>query len=296
MFENVLVGVDGRAGGRDAILLASQLRAPDGELTLAHVYAGRLRSTHAMTAGMVQEQRERTASLLEAERSATGVDAALISIEALTPGRGLHEQAEEQGADLLVVGSTSRGAWGRAMLGDDTRAALNGAPCAIAIAPLGYAAGSPSLATIGVAYDGSPESVAALEAARALAASTGAVIKALEVVEIPSVAYAGGFAPGTGNEIQSMVDEANEQMHELAGVQGTAVYGLAGEELARFGDEVDVLVVGSRGYGPLRRLVLGSTSEFLQRHAHSALIVLPRAAVKSGDHGRCAEAAAGVPA
>ena len=53
MFKNVLVGVDGRAGGRDAIALASRLRDPDGELTLAHVYAGRLRSTHAMTAGMV---------------------------------------------------------------------------------------------------------------------------------------------------------------------------------------------------------------------------------------------------
>ena len=43
-------------------------------------------------------------------------------------------------------------------------------------------------------------------------------------------------------------------MEELAGVDGRAVYGLAGEELARFGDELDMLVVGSRGYGPLRRL------------------------------------------
>ena len=44
-------------------------------------------------------------------------------------------------------------------------------------------------------------------------------------------------------------------MKELAGVDGRAVYGLAGEELAAFGDELDLLVVGSRGYGPLRRLV-----------------------------------------
>ena len=200
MFQNVLVGVDGRAGGRDAIALAARLRDPDGKLTLAHVYAGRLRSTHAMTAGMVQEERESTASLLERERSATGVDAALLSIEALTPGRGLHEQAEHQGADLLVVGSTGRGAWGRAMLGDDTRAALNGASCAIAIAPLGYAASAPSLAAIGVGYDGSPESLAALEAARGIAASTGAVVKAFEVVEIPSVAHAGAFALGAGRD------------------------------------------------------------------------------------------------
>ena len=65
-------------------------------------------------------------------------------------------------------------------------------------------------------------------------------------------------------------------MRELSDVDGRAVYGLAGEELARFGDELDILVVGSRGYGPLRRLVSGSTSNYLERHARCSLLVLPR--------------------
>ena len=38
MFENILVGVDGRQGGRDAIALAKRLAAPDATITLAHVY------------------------------------------------------------------------------------------------------------------------------------------------------------------------------------------------------------------------------------------------------------------
>ncbi len=67
-------------------------------------------------------------------------------------------------------------------------------------------------------------------------------------------------------------------MRELAGADGRAVYGLAGEELAAFGDELDILVVGSRGYGPVRRLVLGSTSAYLEHHARCSLLVLPRAA------------------
>jgi nucleotide-binding universal stress UspA family protein len=54
------------------------------------------------------------------------------------------------------------------------------------------------------------------------------------------------------------------------------VYGLTGEELATFGDVLDLLVVGSRSYGPLRRLVLGSTSNYLQRRARCPLLVLPR--------------------
>jgi nucleotide-binding universal stress UspA family protein len=56
------------------------------------------------------------------------------------------------------------------------------------------------------------------------------------------------------------------------------VYGLTGEELAAFGDQVDILVVGSRGYGPIRRLVLGSTAAHLERHARCSLLVLPRSA------------------
>ena len=61
-------------------------------------------------------------------------------------------------------------------------------------------------------------------------------------------------------------------------MDGRAAYGLTGEELAAFSDEVDLLVVGSRGYGPAKRLVLGSTSDYLERHARCSLLALPRPA------------------
>ena len=128
MFKNVLVGVDGRPGGRDAIALARLLSEPGAKLTLVLVRSSEI-------AEDVAESEE----LLERERSAAGLDAELRSVIALNPGRGLHEQAERHGADLLVVGSCSHGTFGRAMLGDDTRAALNGAPCAVAVAARGYA-------------------------------------------------------------------------------------------------------------------------------------------------------------
>jgi nucleotide-binding universal stress UspA family protein len=265
MFENVLVGVDGRAGGRDAIALARPLRATAGKLTLAHVHTSE-----------VEEEREDARKLLERERAAADVEAELVDVVSTSPGRGLHERAESQRADLLVVGSCGRGVLGRAMLGDDTRAALNGSPCAVAIAPLGYAGKHATLAKIGVAYNGSPESVAALAAARELARANGATVHALEVVSIPSVAYAGLIPPAIGESIEVLVQQASERMKELPDVQARAVYGLPAEELAAFGEEMDLLVVGSRGYGPVRRLVLGSTSEHLARHARCALLVLVR--------------------
>ncbi len=284
MFKNVLVGVDGRPNGRDAIALASLLTDPDGKLTLAHVHTGDLRPSHAIAPGLVREERGASHKLLEAERAEANVKADLISIVSMSPGRGLHEQAEEQNADLLVVGSCSHGAFGRAMLGDDTRAALNGAPCAVAVASRGYAeraggAGS-QISNVGVAYNDSPESKAALTLAQQLAAPTNATVHALEVVSIPAYAYAGLMAPPIGENIQPLIEEAEIRMKELGGVEGHAVYGLAGEELAAFGDQVDILVVGSRGYGPVKRLVLGSTSDFLQRHARCSLLVLPRVATR----------------
>jgi nucleotide-binding universal stress UspA family protein len=276
MFKNALVGVDGRPYGRDAIALASRLADPDAKLTLAHVHSGNVHPLHAITPGLVAEEREASGKLLEQERAATEVEAELVTVEAATPGAGLHRQAEAQGADVIVVGSCSRGVVGRAMLGDDTRASLNGAPCAVAIAARGYAEHPLPLARIGVAYNGSPESQAALDLAKELAAASQADVLALEVVSIPSYAFTGLIPPAFGETVELMLSEANARMKELEGVQGKAVYGLAGEELAAFGDDVDVLIVGSRSYGPVKRLVLGSTSDYLERHARCSLLVLPR--------------------
>ncbi|MGA2453553.1 MAG: universal stress protein [Solirubrobacteraceae bacterium] len=277
MFKNVLVGVDGRPNGRDAVALAAHLTDPAGKLTLVHVHGGELRPSHAVSPALLREERKASEELLERERAEGAANAELVSVVAGTPGRGLHQQAEEQQADLIVVGSCSHGTFGRAMLGNDTRAALNGAPCAVAIAARGFAEHPSPIANVGVGYNGSAESKAALAAAREIAAPTKATVHALEVVSIPSVAYAGIMPPAIGESLDLMIEEAASRMGELPDVQGRAVYGLSGEELAAFGEDMDLLVVGSRGYGPLRRLVLGSTSDHLERHARCSLLVLPRA-------------------
>jgi len=278
MFKNVLVGVDGTPHGRDAIALASRLTDPGGKLTLANVDSTGLSPAGVLSPDLVREQREASERLLEGERATVGISAELVGIVALSAGAGLHLQAEKQNTDLLVVGSSSRGAWGRVMLGDDTRAALNGAPCAVAIASVGYAEHPATLAKVGVAYNGSEESKTALAIARELAAQAKASVHALEVVSIPTYAFSGIVAPALGDGIDEILEDANSRMRELADVEGRAVYGLSGEELAAFGDEVDILVVGSRSYGPVRRLVLGSTSDYLERHARCSLLVLPRVA------------------
>ena len=281
MFRNVLIGIDGTPHGRDAIALARRIAAPGAELTLVHVHAGEHNRLHAIRRERLEQEQRDSEALLEDERRAAGVGAEIRAYVAESPGAGLHRLAEELGADLIVVGSTSHGAVGRVALGDDARAALNGSPCAVAIAARGYEGHAEPIAGVGVGYNDSAEAQAALQAAHDIAAPTAAAVRLLEVISIPSYSYSGMMAP-VGEGIELMLSEAKQRIDELPGVTGTAVFGLAGEELAAFGEDVDVLVVGSRSYGPLRRLVLGSTSEYLERKARCSLLVLPRSAAHPG--------------
>jgi nucleotide-binding universal stress UspA family protein len=278
MVHRAIVGVDGRPSGRDAIALARLLVGTDGQLTLAHVYSGEFPPAHQPKLAYEHVERVDCQLLLEQEREATGVDGELISIPAPSVGRGLHHLVESQGADLLVVGSCSRGLPGRVLLGDDTRAALSGARSAVAVAPVGYAQNSRAISIVGVGYDSSRDSEAALALAREIAARHGADIHLLQVVQIPVSPYLGV----AGEALDALVEGAEQQMAAIEGVEGTAVLGLAGEELAAFGERIDLLVVGSRGHGPLRRMMLGSTSAHLAAGVRCPLLVLPRAAAASG--------------
>jgi nucleotide-binding universal stress UspA family protein len=64
-------------------------------------------------------------------------------------------------------------------------------------------------------------------------------------------------------------------------VEGDAVYGVPREELVRFGENLGLLLVGSRAYGPLGRLFHGGVSDYLARHAPCPLLILPRGPVET---------------
>jgi nucleotide-binding universal stress UspA family protein len=61
-------------------------------------------------------------------------------------------------------------------------------------------------------------------------------------------------------------------------VEPHAAYGAAVEELTVYSASLDLLVVGSRGYGPFGRLIHGSTCVRLANTTRCPLLVMPRAA------------------
>jgi nucleotide-binding universal stress UspA family protein len=277
MFKNVIVGVDGNDGSRDAIELAEKLVERDGELTLAYVYWGETQVWRGSSAAYDAAKRDRARELLEKAREEAGGEAQLRSHGSTSVGRGLHELAEATGADLLVVGSPGSGLLGRIHVAESIRDALNGAPCAVALAPAGYSHHPVAMREIGVGYDGSPESEHALGVARALAAEQHAKLSAFEAVSVPTYVAHGRTAVG-GTTIEDLVDQAREQIAALGDVEPHAAYGHPAEELALYGASLDLLVVGSRSYGPIGRLVHGSTAQSLARRARCPLLILTRSA------------------
>jgi nucleotide-binding universal stress UspA family protein len=130
---------------------------------------------------------------------------------------------------------------------------------------------------IGVAYNASPESDHAIDVARALAKEYGAKLSAFEAVSLPAYGLVAGPI-GAAETFGGLVEEARERIESLGDFEAHAAYGNPVEELALYSASLDLLVVGSRGYGPLGRLVHGSTSQQLARVARCPLLVLTRTA------------------
>ena len=280
MFNDVIVGVDRPRAGRDGILLAERLMARGGTLTLACVLTRDPRFYRDASQAVAEAEQKEAVEFLKTARERAGVQAQLRCEWWASVGRGLHEIAEELGGDLVVVGSSSRGVLGRVLLGDDTHASLNGARCAVAIAPAGYGDGSGPIREVGVGYDGSAESEAALERARAVARAQGARLSACQAVSIPTTALGPGPLP-VSDTIDRLVREAQGRLDGLEGVDARATYGSPADVLAVYSGSVDLLIVGSRGYGPVGHLMHGSTSSRLARSASCPLLVLPRSPVSS---------------
>jgi nucleotide-binding universal stress UspA family protein len=281
MFKRIIIGVEERDGGRDAIELAERAADRDAAMTLVNVCSNAPTTWRGSSPIYEAVELQHAQDVLTGLRQTTGIDATLRPVAAATPGRGLHMVAEDENADLLVLGSSRRGLLGRVLLGDDTREALNGAPCPVMIAPAGYARDARPIGRIGVGYNGSPESEHALAFARGLASELGAQLSALEAVEIPTYAFTAAAVPFSVDFIDDMVDSALRRVSALPGVEPHASYGRPAEELAHFSASLDLLVVGSRGYGPLGRLVHGSTTSILIGTACCPLLVLTRGATKS---------------
>jgi nucleotide-binding universal stress UspA family protein len=194
------------------------------------------------------------------------------------------------------VGSTHHGRVGRVLAGDDAVATVHGAPCPVAVAPRGFAGAEWGAATrIGVGFDGGAEARQALDLAADLARACGATLAVRSVAESPiadadASAYDHDWLTRAKGAAERELREALADVN--VEVDGTVVAGLPVRELVALSGEVDLLVVGSRAWGPVRRILMGSTAAHLMRESECPVLVLPRGAA-TGQPGEREPIAAG---
>ena len=282
MYRKILVGYDDSDQAKDALKLGQQLAAVTGaELVVAGVF-----QFDPIWGGRDPHFQDADAEFArQVEAAAKAVGAVAEAVPSSSPARGLHELAEEIGADLILVGSASHGHLGQVLAGSVGVALLHGSPCAVGIAPSGYRdRPDAGLQSIAVGFDGSAESGQALTAASELAAESGARLKLVSVAEPPVVGYGKGGNAGWPELKAAIEDDTRKRLREARATvpadvdaDATMISGDPVEALVDIaGTPGTVLVVGSRGYGPLRRVLLGSVSTPLARLAPCPLIVTPR--------------------
>jgi nucleotide-binding universal stress UspA family protein len=277
--QNILVAYNATQEAADGLALARLLADRlGGDLVVARVLTGAGRSTILDPA----HQRDVRATVADTRRAllAAVPDAGDLEITAIDDGddvaRSIHEAARAEGAEAIVVGSSHLHGIGRVLLGGEPELIANGAPCPVFVAPPGFqddAVLAPEI--VGVAYDGTASAAPALRYAAELADRLSLPLRVIAVR--PTLrARPIGRAHGAG----AFLSAATQTIAELTGgrvaVDAIEFHGVPVSELAAQTDGgVGLLVIGSHGGAPLRRVLLGSVSAGVLRAAKAPVVVVP---------------------
>lgn len=281
--RRVLVGFAGPEGGRDAVALAATLAEGDAEFLLVDVIPPVGIFTMRPHRLEDEEPPQSQGFFLEGLRALAGRSAETRTYVANSAARVLTEIAEDEGFDLIAIGPCYPGSVGRILLGSVGNGLMHGAAAPVTAAPRGYADHRHRpIEQIAVAYDGSPEARAALVHAGALARRHAARLRLL-TVDIRQNTISGlmgwePLAPSSPEEILAAGVAAVPPQIEADGrcLEGASIPATIAGDCAT---GVDLLVVGSRGYGPLGRVLAGSVATGLLHRARCPVLTVPRPAV-----------------
>ena len=282
----IVVGVDGSSHGREALKWA---------LAAARSRNARLRAVHAWSVPSLLRPGELTGSvdgLLGALRDS----AAEVLIGELEPirdednGTPVEEVVVEQQpaealvqasaeADLLVVGSRGLGSLAGTLLGSVSQQCVQHARCPIAVI---HSAHHGDRSRIVVGFDGSTGARTALEwATEEAGRRRTSVLAVCAYNETPAVAAAGPWSSGALSELRQGLRLGAERVLEEAErfvgaipVSTRAVHGPTANALLVAASDAQLLVVGSRGRGGFKSLVLGSVSQYCAARAPGAVVVV----------------------
>lgn len=283
----IVVGVDGSEVSLEAVeWAAAEAVAQHRRLRVVHAFIWPLLrvpvgpSPYAPPGAGLQADAQRILddALLRARESAPGIDvSAVMPVGAPVPV--LLSEIEQ--APLVVLGSRGLGGFSGLLVGSTGVQVAAHAPCpVIVVRPLSAAPSNSMTADqVVVGVDGSPVSAEALEFGFAEAVRLSVGVVAVHVVA--------SHLPGDGS-VDVLTEEhapkpARLLAESLAGwqekhpnvpIRRVLLRGHAGRALAEASKGARLLVVGSRGLGGFRGLLLGSVSHAVLHHAHCPVAVV----------------------
>jgi nucleotide-binding universal stress UspA family protein len=285
---HIAVGVSARPEGRDAAALGAALARETGaDLMLIAVIADpivlppvgvswkRLRKEAQTGLADIRD------AVMPGARTAVRTD--------LSVARALRRVVAREHRDLLVVGSSNKAPEGTVRIGKRVRQLIGYASCPLAIAPRGIHSKTViPLKRIGVGYDGGAESEWALSIAASISVVAGAELRVCGVVD--DRAKSAQWSPeqsapaltGLDDLVRSELDVLRERAaaatHSFDPSARIDIRrGRPADALLDLCADVDLLVIGSRRWGAVARLLLGSTGESLAYHATCPILIVPRA-------------------
>lgn len=227
----------------------------------------------------IRAERERGLTLLrEAATALPGAQVELHLRESLSPAQAVLDLAQDVQADLIAVGSRGAGQLMNVLLGSVSAEVLRKSTVPV----LAVSNAPPrSIRKILVGVDGSPHSSRSLDIALQVGPAD-AEVSAVHVMHLESedkAAYAmidlsiSGVADQTALDIVAhSVSQAGLGLERIqaVGLVGSAAEQLVSEyQIGRY----DLAVVGSRGRGQLREILVGSVAERMLRLAHGPVLV-----------------------
>jgi nucleotide-binding universal stress UspA family protein len=280
----IIVGVDDTPRSEDAVALAGDLARATGAEVLAvcafpyddrpaaHFNPVMRAPLHEAASAILEQLTEPLSDLPHVRR---------LAVADLSPARALLSAAADAGGELIVVGSSHAGSHGCVYPGSTASRLLQGAPCAVALAPQGHRL-RPQLRheRISAAFDGSPGAHAATRTAALFARAFGMPLRVTRVftrdwMPPPGLQVPPGFVRITSEAERSALEALERAVAGLAGAEAAFLTGDPARELALESEVSHLMVTGSRGYGPAPAVLLGDVSGHLMSAAACPVIIVP---------------------
>jgi len=293
MYEQILVPVDFSEHASSALGHAAVLAGvTGGQLQLVHVVEHTVLShpsfwsaepaladeLHTQALGTAQQLIDR---FIQEHSPILGASTSGRVVSGSVPG-ALVDYASESGAGLIVVSTHGRTGFARWLMGSVSERLLRVAPCSVLVVRGGRPGTAPEIRRLLCAVDLSEHSRRALEVAAQLARGLGASLEVLHAWAVPFHVDAGASRDGL---LERMRDNAHAELDAFIAraalppdtLVSTSV--VSGPPTAAITEHVasshpDLLVLGTHGYGGVKRMVLGSVAEALARYSSCATLVV----------------------